>query len=325
MAGKRYHTLVIMPSTPGKRIVKFSLPSFCWPMFVVVVTAILCWVGLGSWSLYQHKQIANRSHRLLKENLLVKSKLEDQKEEITYLTNQLERIRKQSIYIRNFLGLEAGGVAKGGLGQGGKEVSSQVFSLPSASASWVNSGHPSSLSTDLASYLSHREVTQLHADLDEIITTLEKRQKEMDHTPSISPVDPRKSWISSLFGTRISPFTGRKHFHLGIDVAGWKGTPIIAPAKGKVTLVKRWGSLGLMVRIKHNSTYTTEYGHLLKAGVKKGQSVERGQVIGYMGDSGRSTGYHVHYGLRRNGKHVDPFPYMMDWDKNVFLFAAGKD
>jgi murein DD-endopeptidase MepM/ murein hydrolase activator NlpD len=325
MAGKKYHTLVIMPSTPGKRIIKFSLPSFCWPVFLIMVTATLCWAGLGTWSLYQHKQIVDRSQGLLKENLLVKSKLEDQNEEITYLTDQLEKIRKQSAYIRNFLGLEAHGAAQGKLGQGGKEISPQVFSPPSPSTSQTDTEHISSSSAYLASWLSHREVTQLHADLDRIITTLEERQKEMNHTPSISPVDPQKSWISSVFGWRISPFTGRKHFHLGIDIAGWKGTPIMAPAKGRVTRVRRWGSLGLMVRIKHNSKYTTEYGHLLKAAVKKGQTVERGEVIGYMGDSGRSTGYHVHYGLRRDGKHVDPFPYMMDWDKNVFRFAAGKD
>lgn len=325
MAGKKYHTLVIMPSAPGKRIIKFSLPSFCWPIFLMMVAATLCWGGLGTWSLHQHKQIADRSQRLFKENLLVKSKLEDQKEEITYLTDQLETIRKQSVYIRNFLGLEARGAAKGKLGQGGKEISPQVFSLPSPSTSQADTEYISPTSAYLASCPSHREITQLYSDLNWIITTLEKRQKEMDHTPSVSPVDPRKSWISSVFGWRISPFTGRKHLHLGIDIAGWNGTPIIAPAKGRVTLVRKWGSLGLMVRIKHNSMYTTEYGHLLKAAVKKGQTVERGQVIGYMGDSGRSTGYHVHYGLRRNGKHVDPFPYMMDWNKNVFLFAAGKD
>ena len=324
MIGKKYHTLVIMPSTPGKKIIKFSLPSFCWRVFFVMVAAILCWAGLGTWSLYQHKQIADRSLRLLKENLLAKGQLEDKKQRIEYLNSQLEKIRRQSVYIRNFLGLEPQGMGKGKLGQGGKEVSPQAFSDPPGLPSEVNTELPSFAYGDLPSSLSRQEVALLHTDLDRIIKTLENRQKEMEHTPSISPVDPRKSWISSVYGMRISPFTGRKHFHLGIDIAGWKGTPIMAPAKGKVAFVRKWGALGLMVSIRHNSVYTTEYGHLLESAVKKGQDVERGDIIGYMGNSGRSTGYHLHYGIKKNRKHVNPFPYMMDWDKDNFILAEAE-
>ena len=323
MVGKRYHTLVIMPSTPGKRIIKFSLPSLCWRFFFLTVAAVLCWAGLGTWSLYQHKQITDRSLTLLKENLLTKGQLEDQRQKIAYLNNELEEIRKQSLYIRRFLGLEPSGMSGGKLGQGGKEIFAPAYDnrpdvTPLSTSEQINFSH-----TSPPSWLTSQEVTQLHADLNGIIKTLHDREEEMEHTPSISPIDPRKSWLSSLFGMRISPFTGRKHFHLGVDIAGWKGTPIMAPAKGNVTDVRKWGALGLMVRIKHSSTYTTEYGHLEKAIVKKGQSVERGEIIGYMGNSGRSTGYHLHYGMKRKGKHVDPLPYMMDWDKNYFLFAEG--
>jgi murein DD-endopeptidase MepM/ murein hydrolase activator NlpD len=323
MVGKKYHTLVIMPSTPGKRIIKFSLPSLCWRFFFVMVAAVLCWAGLGTWSLYQHKQITKHSLTLLKENLLAKGQLEDQRQKIAYLNNELEEIRKQSLYIRRFLGLEPSGMSEGKLGQGGKEIVAPADDIrpdvtPPTTSEQINFSYAS-----LPSWLSTQEVTQLHTDLNGIIKTLHDRQKEMEHTPSISPVDPRKSWLSSLFGIRISPFTGRKHFHLGVDIAGWKGTPIMAPAKGRVTHVRKWGALGLMVRIKHSSTYTTEYGHLQKAVVKKGQSVERGEIIGYMGNSGRSTGYHLHYGLKKKGKHVNPLPYMMDWDKDYFLFAEG--
>ena len=323
MVSKRYHTLVIMPSTPGKRIVKFSLPSLCWPVFLVMLAGLICWSGLGTWSLYQHKQITDRSLTLLKENLLARGKIEDQSKKIAYLNNELEEIRKQSLYIRRFLGLEPSGMSEGKLGQGGKEIFAAADDIR-ADVTRLSTSEPTHLSyTSPPSWLSTLEVTELHTDLNRIIETLHDRQKEMEYTPSISPVDPRKSWISSLFGMRISPFTGRKHFHLGVDIAGWKGTPIMAPAKGKVIGVGKYGSLGLTVRIKHSSTYTTEYGHLLKGAVKKGQSVERGEIIGYMGNSGRSTGYHLHYGLKKSGKHVDPLPYMMDWDKNYFRFPEG--
>jgi murein DD-endopeptidase MepM/ murein hydrolase activator NlpD len=147
----------------------------------------------------------------------------------------------------------------------------------------------------------------------------------MECIPSISPVDPQKSWISSVYGTRVSPFTGKKQFHTGIDIAGWQGTPIMAPAKGKVTSVRKWGSMGLMVKINHDSTYQTVYGHLLKAAVKRGQRIKRGEVIGYMGNSGRSTGYHLHYEVRKNGKRINPFFHMMDWDKNSTLMASSEE
>jgi murein DD-endopeptidase MepM/ murein hydrolase activator NlpD len=323
MIGKKYHTLVIMPSTPGKRIIKFSLPSLCWRVFFVMVAAVLCWAALGTWSLYQHKQITDRSLTLLKENLLAKGQLEDQRQKIAYLNKELEEIQKQSLYIRRFLGLEPSGISEGKLGQGGKEISSPAYDIRADVTPLSAKEQMSFSSTSLPSWLSNQEVTHLHTDLNRIIKTLHDRQKEMEHTPSISPVDPEKSWISSLFGMRISPFTGRKHFHLGVDIAGWKGTPIMAPAKGKVTHVRKWGALGLMVRIKHSSTYITEYGHLQKAIVKKGQRVDRGEIIGYMGNSGRSTGYHLHYGMKKKGKHVNPLPYMMDWDKNYFRFAEG--
>jgi murein DD-endopeptidase MepM/ murein hydrolase activator NlpD len=324
MVSKRYHTLVIMPSTPGKRIIKFSLPSLYWPVFFVMLAALLCWSGLGTWSLYQHKQITDQSLALLKENLLARGKIEDQRQKIAYLNNELEEIRKQSLYIRRFLGLEPSGMSEGKLGQGGKEIFSPADDIrPDVTPLSTSEQMSPSYTISPPSWLSTQEVTDLHTDLNRIIKTLHDRQKEMEHTPSISPVDPRKSWISSLFGIRISPFTGRKHFHLGVDIAGWKGTPIMAPAKGKVIRVGKWGALGLMVRIKHSSTYTTEYGHLQKAAVKKGQTVERGEIIGYMGNSGRSTGYHLHYGLKKSGKHVNPLPYMMDWDKNYFRFPEG--
>ena len=108
----------------------------------------------------------------------------------------------------------------------------------------------------------------------------------------------------------------------GIDIAGWKGIPIIAPANGKVIVVKKRHLLGLTVKIKHNSEFETVYGHLLKAAVKKGQHVERGAVIGYMGNSGRSTGYHLHYEVTKNGKHVDPFHYILDRNDTSSLLAT---
>jgi murein DD-endopeptidase MepM/ murein hydrolase activator NlpD len=322
MVRKKYHTILIMPSTPGKRIVRFSLPSFCWRIFYVALGAVILWAGVGTWSVYNHYQIINRSEWLEAESQLAKTRLEEEKQKVRYLDQQLNMIREKSVFIQNFLGLKPQGKAKGKIGQGGIEVSPQTFTPPSDHSPLVNL-EPSCFSQPAQpAYFSPRDTNQLDSDLRRIITTLQERQEKMECTPSISPVDPKKSWISSPYGMRISPFTGKRQFHPGIDIAGWKGTPIMAPAKGKVTSVRRWGSMGLMVKMKHDSVYTTVYGHLLKAAVKKGQDVKRGEVIGYMGSSGRSTGYHLHYEVRKEGKRKNPFFYMMDWDKNSILLAS---
>ncbi len=322
MVRKKHHTILIMPSTPGKRIVRFSLPSFCWRIFYVALGAMIFWAGVGTWSVYNHYQIIQRSQWLEVENQLAKTQLEEEKQKVRYLSQQLSTIREKSIFIQNFLGLKPQGKAKGKIGQGGVEISPQAYTPPSSHSSFVNP-EPSCFSESAQpAYFSPQDTGQLDNNLQTIISTLQERQEKMECTPSISPVDPKKSWISSVYGMRISPFTGKRKFHAGIDIAGWKGTPIMTPAKGKVTSVRKWGSMGLMVKIRHDSTYTTVYGHLLKAAVKRGRCVERGEVIGYMGNSGRSTGYHLHYEVHKKGKRKNPFYYMMDWDKNSILLAS---
>lgn len=322
---RKMHTIVITPSTPGKRVLRISLPSFCWRIFHLLLLGILFWAGLGTWSLYQHRHITQESLLLAKESQLSKNLLEGKKQEIKYLNKQLERIRRQTIFIRNFLGLEPRGKTEGTIGQGGEEVSPQSLSFSSGMFSQAYPAGPNHEELIRTASLTPPEIGQVYSDLRQIVAKLEGKQEEMEHTPSVSPVDPQKSWISSSFGMRISPFTGKKQLHLGIDLAGWKGTPIVAPANGKVFFLGKQGLLGLVIKIRHNKVYSTEYGHLLKAAVKKGQEVKRGEIIGYMGNSGRSTGHHVHYGIKYNGKHVNPFPYMMDWDKNYLLFAEGDE
>lgn len=313
MVREKYHTLFIMPPSPRKRVLKFSLPSFCWRIFYVIAAAIVLWAGVGAWSLYHHKQITQRCLFLVKENQLARNRLEDQKQEVEYLNQQLRKIRDQAGFIRKFLGLEPQSIAKGKIGQGGEGVSPRAFSFPPELPSRVNPKRLNPSYSTQSAYLSPQEINKIYTDLDQIIETLQNKQQEIEHTPSISPVEPQKSWISSGYGIRISPFTGKKQLHLGIDIAGWKGTPIVASANGKVIFVGKCRTLGLMARIRHNSTFTTEYAHLLRASVKKGQYVERGEIIGYMGNSGWSTGYHVHYGIKKKGKYINPFPYMMDW------------
>ncbi len=117
--------------------------------------------------------------------------------------------------------------------------------------------------------------------------------------------------ITSWYGGRNDPFTGRRRFHNGLDIANYKGAPIKAAMSGKVVLVESSKSgYGKYIVIKHSNGFSTLYGHLLKQYVVVGQWVEQGQTIGGMGSTGRSTGTHCHFTMYKNGSSVNPMLYL---------------
>ena len=117
---------------------------------------------------------------------------------------------------------------------------------------------------------------------------------------------PTKGWLTSYFGMRKSPFTGRRVMHEGLDIAANIGTPVMATADGIVSRARYSHDYGKMVVIDHGYGYRTVFGHTSKILVKEGQRVKRGDVIAKVGSTGRSTGPHLHYELRFNGVPVDP-------------------
>jgi murein DD-endopeptidase MepM/ murein hydrolase activator NlpD len=160
----------------------------------------------------------------------------------------------------------------------------------------------------------HMEQVQLASSVqsdsfDKLLKSLEKKRNLLASTPSLRPT---KGWISSDFGYRISPFTGRREFHNGLDIATREGTPIIAPADGVVTFAANKWLIGNMITIDHGHGMVTQYGHLKEFVAKKGDHVKRGQVIAKVGNTGRSTGPHVHYMVRLNGVPVNPEKYILD-------------
>jgi murein DD-endopeptidase MepM/ murein hydrolase activator NlpD len=142
-----------------------------------------------------------------------------------------------------------------------------------------------------------------------LFSQLEGKRNLLAATPSIRPV---KGWITSRFGHRASPFTGRKEFHRGLDIANREGTPILASADGIVTYAGRKGLMGNMVAIDHGFGMMTRYGHLKTILKKKGARVKRGETIALMGNTGRSTGPHLHYEVRLNGVAVNPINYFLN-------------
>ncbi len=126
-------------------------------------------------------------------------------------------------------------------------------------------------------------------------------------TPSIWPVT---GWVTSEFGRRTNPFGGRGEFHTALDIAAKLGAPIQAPADGIVANVEKRPDMGLMIQVEHGRGIQTLYAHLFRAAVSKGQVVKRGDIIGYVGNSGRSTGAHLHYSVSLNGVYVNPRKYL---------------
>jgi murein DD-endopeptidase MepM/ murein hydrolase activator NlpD len=132
---------------------------------------------------------------------------------------------------------------------------------------------------------------------------VDKRQALASATPSIWPI---AGWISSGFGSRRDPFSGDQDFHPGLDISGVQGQQIHAPADGIVSSAGYNGNYGNQITIDHGFGLTTRYGHLSRFAVVIGQQVRRGEVIGYVGSTGRSTSAHLHYEVLMNGQLTNP-------------------
>jgi|TARA_R100000501_G_scaffold17834_1_gene34249 murein DD-endopeptidase MepM/ murein hydrolase activator NlpD len=137
---------------------------------------------------------------------------------------------------------------------------------------------------------------------------LDLLEKELSAVPSFKPV--KAYTYTSGYGVRFDPFKGTTAMHQGVDMAGPVGETIYAAAEGKVIRAGRTGGYGNMVEIDHGKGLTTRYAHMSRLGVKAGDRVTRGEEIGGMGSTGRSTGSHLHYEVRIDGKSVNPMPFL---------------
>lgn len=145
--------------------------------------------------------------------------------------------------------------------------------------------------------------------LDTVENVLGEQSDRLAHTPSILPVH---GLIGSGFSWRRDPFTGRRQFHRGLDLAAPEGTPVVAPADGIVVKTERHGGYGNVLYISHGDGIVTRYGHLHGYKVRPGQKVRRGDVIALVGNTGRSTAPHLHYEVLVGGKQVDPMKYVLE-------------
>lgn len=161
-------------------------------------------------------------------------------------------------------------------------------------------------------------VSDLLGTLDHRIRVLQydvaRREAISGALPTLWPAD---GWVSSGYGYRRDPFTGSREFHAAIDISTRTGEPVYATAHGRVISAGRSGHYGRLIEIDHGFGIQSRYGHLSRFAVVPGTTVRRGDLIGYVGATGRTTGSHLHYEVLADGRHVNPIRLLADRQPDV--------
>jgi murein DD-endopeptidase MepM/ murein hydrolase activator NlpD len=286
----KYFT-VILVQTPAKfrklRISNLLIASISTAALVLVIGSIFV-----TWAHLSHPLSQAQIDHLAQENASLQQANRDFEGTIRHLEGMLsdyeDKTRKLAI-VAGLDDIQSGGET--GIGgdiladfDGGPELPNAYFGLEARAA-------------------------QLDGALDRVAAELDERSLRISSTPAITPVP---GLLTSSFGYRKDPINGRRAFHPALDISAAPGKPVLASADAVVTKAGRAGGLGNAVYLSHGFGIATRYGHLSKIAVEAGQQVRRGDVIGYVGNSGRSTGYHLHYEVHVDGKPINGRKYITD-------------
>ena len=296
---KRFYTVLILPdaTSPAR---KFHITK---PIVTAVSSVVAVSVLAFAFFLYQYVNLNVRMLEL-KQLRQEAGERDFMAAKVGQLEGELSRLRDLDRKLRVVAGLDAGD-DQGRLAQGGAETLSRsalqdaVRKGTSRLAEWVN--------RDLE--VLGQEITSRERSFRELKTLLEEKRSVLASTPTIWPV---KGLVTAGYGYRQSPFTGQREMHEGLDVAAPHGSSILATANGVVSFSGPLAAFGNVVFINHGHGFTTFYAHNSSNRVKEGQQVKRGEVIAYVGTSGRTTGPHVHYEVQVNGTTVNPLKYIVD-------------
>jgi murein DD-endopeptidase MepM/ murein hydrolase activator NlpD len=300
---KKFTILVIPEGT--NRVNRFSLPRIVLPLVLALV------IGAVGMSVYWFNQYDTLRadlpdlHNLQEQNRRQEAQIDSFATRLFEFKQQMAKLKSFNRRLRVMANLEKPSSSDDVFGIGGPEV------------------HQGGSGVKLTNTIGERRVLIMQRDLDqmtgeaeaersiqkELAKFLKERHSVLASTPSIWPVH---GWVTSGFGYRISPFTGKRQFHAGLDISTRSGTPIVSPAAGVVTFVGREGGYGKMVVINHGHGLVTRYGHLRKYSVKTGQKIKRGERVGMVGSTGRSSGPHLHYEVLMSGVPTNPRYYILD-------------
>ena len=288
----RLNTIIIVPHSKA-RFMKFSFSTRTAVAVVCVATVALVLSVVAI--VFTGSAVERRIDvdRLQTENVELAQVNKELERTIAEVQGRLDEFEERTARLALAAGMEAEAVGFSGAG---------------GSASRVGVGGPYDRLPQSSDALA-AQGRWVQQQLELVEGHLSEQERLLSSTPTIAPAI---GLITDGYGRRKDPFTGRLAFHRGLDVAARRGTPIKAPADGIVVFAGRNGGLGRTLRVSHDFGFTTVYGHLDKITVEPGDVVHRGQEIGLMGNSGRSTGSHLHYEVHVDGKAVNPLYYILD-------------
>jgi murein DD-endopeptidase MepM/ murein hydrolase activator NlpD len=310
MSSRRFTILVADRTTGVVRRATVSLRPAAAVLSIVLATPIL--IGLGAaWKGWSDIATLRVSHdKLLVEN-------SNYREATAALSGQIESLQAAVTDLSARSALDP-------------NLASAMNRLPAIVRSRAMGGATTGVSRDDLSYartlsaLTNPEDTfgvlrtllgSLEDGLSVVARNLERRNALANATPSMWPA---YGWLSSRMGTRRDPITGSSDFHSGLDIAGERGQPVYATAAGTVRDAGYQGAYGNLVVIDHGFGLETRYGHLQRFLVRAGAKVERGDTIGLIGGTGRTTGYHLHYEVLANGRLINPLQLLTQKPLQLF-------
>ena len=297
----RFFSLIMVPDSGNDiKSGRFNFKFVLYLLGFLITTFFLCMFFIIGYHIKlsqekEYKSSVSTMHILL-------YNIENSKKTINTFSEKLLKIRDNDIAFRQFANMDVLDKDMYNAGIGGHDIiDSSVFE-------GVNDKYKDELQQiAIGTRWLDSRVNIQNKSLKEIYLKIQLNQEEINSSPSRLPTDSFR--ITSDYRWRIHPVTGIREFHDGVDLAGKLGDPIYATADGTVILIKRTGALGRCIRIAHGYGFNTLYGHLNKIYVEEDQKVKKHDIIGTMGNSGRSTGVHVHYSLSSFGKKVNPKQY----------------
>jgi len=306
MISKKKFSVLFIPRQTGKifetKVSIHVLIALCIGIVLVISSGLFLILDASSRASDKLKL------RLLeKENTYLQAKQDELNSAISDLKGQMVELIEQEKKVRMVFGLPEVDAQIRELGVGGPAPSKLVDISPEVEEAYR-------AESELERLL--RQARFEKENFEQIYSSLSERKKILDHSPSIRPTS---GYLSCGFGVRIDPFTGRRQLHQGVDLAADIGTPVYVTADGVVNHVGRDVGLGKLVRIDHLYGYTTVYAHLSRITVKRGQHVKRGDLVGAVGNTGYSTGPHLHYEVHYQGRAQNPLKYFLGSEYSEYL------
>lgn len=283
-------TFMVVPHHSGKPFnLALSLTSLS--LIATILLATFIWAGLSIYYFMDYQKVLLTNRRLT-------SKVKDFAQEMESIRRRVVEVEEVDQRLRELLNLRVDEAVVRYPGSGGPTS----FDLKQVAAILREDNNLITQRFKKDVDIVEEDIEKRKESFNEIDSFIRRQKEIWQATPSIWPTS---GWISCKFGSKKEG-----GFHYGIDISNARGTRVRATADGKVVLAYRSGGYGFLVVIDHGNGFRTRYAHNHKILVKNGDKVKKGQVIAYMGSSGKSTGTHLHYEVRMVGKAVNPLNYM---------------